>query len=80
VQPPGTLAVRIALYVLPGMSQEPRAPAACLSESLDDSPGHLVGSDQGKRVSDPLGRFIHLDVRLPKGEFLREVPVDYVRA
>ena len=30
--------------------------------------------------SDPLGRFTHLDVRLPKGEFLREVPIDYFRA
>jgi hypothetical protein len=30
--------------------------------------------------SDPLGRFTHLDVRLPKGEFVREVPIDYFRA
>jgi hypothetical protein len=28
----------------------------------------------------PLGRTSHLDVRLPKGEFLRKVPVDYFLA
>jgi hypothetical protein len=28
----------------------------------------------------PLGEVTHLDVRLPKGEFLREVPIDYFRA
>ena len=28
----------------------------------------------------PLGRTSHLDVRLPKGEFLREVPVNYFLA
>jgi hypothetical protein len=28
----------------------------------------------------PLGGFTHLDVRLPKGEFVREVPIDYFLA
>jgi hypothetical protein len=28
----------------------------------------------------PLGEVTHLDVRLPKGEFLREVPIDYFQA
>ena len=27
-----------------------------------------------------LGQFTHLDVRLPKGEFVREVPIDYFLA
>jgi hypothetical protein len=28
----------------------------------------------------PLGGITHVDVRLPDGEFVREVPVDYFRA
>ena len=28
----------------------------------------------------PLGGVSHLDVRLPKGDFVREVPIDYFRA
>jgi len=28
----------------------------------------------------PLGGITHLDVRLPKGAFVREVPIDYFRA
>jgi hypothetical protein len=28
----------------------------------------------------PFGGVTHLDVRLPKGEFVREVPIDYFRA
>ena len=31
------------------------------------------------RVHKFLGRPTHVDLRLPDGEFLREVPIDYVR-